>query len=272
MTEQQYHDEYASDTGPFSIVPEWVTTSTLSHGAVRLYALLARYADYSTGEAWPSRATLALRLRMSTDSIDRLSKELQDLGAVEVIRRHDGSRWKSNLYIVKRVPPPGVSSGRTDTATPSRSDTAEAGRTSAATPSRIDAAGTRASEQEPTERDKTPSVSETMTQVFNLWLEETGKKSGRTMLDTKRAARIKWALNNYELDDVLDAVRGWKRSPFHAGQNEHGKVYNDLTLLLRNSDRLEYFRDCWRAEVDTQTKVPETWHRLREMMGEEDGR
>jgi len=108
--------------------------------------------------------------------------------------------------------------------------------------------------------------------VFNTWLESTGKQAGRTMLDKKRAARIKWALKNYELVDVLDAVRGWKRSTFHAGQNEHGKVYNDLTLLLRNSDRLEYFRDCWRSEADTETKVPETWHRLREMMGEEDGR
>lgn len=254
MTSEEYHDEYTSDTGPFSIVPEWVTTAEISNGAVRLYALLARYADYATGEAWPSRSTLARRLRMSTDSVDRLSKELQELGAIEVVKRHNGKKWKSNLYVVKRVPPTSVVSGRIDTASDGRKDTA--------TPGRMDAAGTRASELEPVEGEETDVVRV----VFNLWLETTGKPAGRTKLDSKRSARIKWALKNYELDDVLDAVRGWQRSPFHAGDNPNGKPYNELTLILRNADRLEYFRDCWRSNVEGNPNVPKTWHRLREMM------
>jgi len=259
VEDQDYHDQYVSDTGPFSIVPEWVTTSEVSSGAVRLYALLARYADYATGEAWPSRATLAVRLRMSTDSIDRFSKELQALGAIEVVRRFDGKKWRSNLYVVKRVPPAGLESGRTSTATDGRRDTA--------THSRKDAERTRAIEPEPVEGEKT---SDLVQRVFNEWIESTGKDAKRTRLDQKRATRIKWALKHYELDDVLDAVKGWKCSPFHAGQNPTAKTYNDLTLVLRNSDRLEYFRDCYRSPQTNEGQVPATWHRLKEMMGDDD--
>ena len=66
---------FKSDIGPFSILPEWVLDAEISHGAVRLYALLARYTN-SDQAAWPSRATLATRLRTSKDTVDRLIKEL----------------------------------------------------------------------------------------------------------------------------------------------------------------------------------------------------
>jgi hypothetical protein len=43
----------------FSIIPEWITYADISDKAIRLYSVLARYADNQTHQAFPSRETLA---------------------------------------------------------------------------------------------------------------------------------------------------------------------------------------------------------------------
>ena len=87
-----------SDIGPFSIVPEWVTLALISDRAVRLFALLARYADRQ-GEATPGRRTLAQALGASVDSLDRALRELIGIGAVEIEPRRDtAGDQTSNLY------------------------------------------------------------------------------------------------------------------------------------------------------------------------------
>jgi DNA-binding transcriptional MocR family regulator len=56
--------------------------------AIRLFALLTRYADRD-GRGFPGRRALAERLRCSVDSIDRALRELVDAGAVRVEERWD---------------------------------------------------------------------------------------------------------------------------------------------------------------------------------------
>jgi hypothetical protein len=124
---------------PFAMTPEWLLDSTVSDKALRLYAVLARYAD-KEHHAHPSRRKLAERMHCSPDSVDRVLKELQMAGAIEVDNRFDeDGHQTSNDYILR----PG---GRTD---------AEGG-------SRMDAEGvaapvrhrTKAIEREPSEREK----------------------------------------------------------------------------------------------------------------------
>lgn len=81
MTEHNSHGQY------FSIIPHWIIFSGVSSGAVHLFAVLAKYADYDTHEAFPSRQTLAKGIGKSTDTVDRHVKELQKIGALEVTRR-----------------------------------------------------------------------------------------------------------------------------------------------------------------------------------------
>lgn len=69
----------------FSMVPEWLLAAEISDRALRLWAVLDRYAG-SNGDAFPSRSTLAERLRCSVDSIDRAIAELEAVGALEVER------------------------------------------------------------------------------------------------------------------------------------------------------------------------------------------
>jgi len=100
----------ASDIGPFVIVPDWILRSGISDRGVRLFAVLARYADRA-GEAFPSRRQLTTDLLASAASIDRATKELIDIGALDVQARfdHNGDQT-SNLYIVRYAKPAGGSS------------------------------------------------------------------------------------------------------------------------------------------------------------------
>lgn len=106
-----------SDTGTFAIIPTWVIDADISDRAIKLYAILAGYADNNTGECWPSRRLLADRLGCSVDSLDRARNELVSIGALIVTVRidSDGSQ-RSNLYTVMRAIPQGGS--RTDADTP----------------------------------------------------------------------------------------------------------------------------------------------------------
>jgi hypothetical protein len=89
----------------FSIVPEWVIDADISDRAVRVYAILARYADSETLQAFPSRETLAKRARCHWRSIDRAIDELVKLGAVIKTHRKNGDAYQSNIYTLRRVLP-----------------------------------------------------------------------------------------------------------------------------------------------------------------------
>jgi len=93
--------------------------------------------------------------------------------------------------------------------------------------------------------------------VFDHWVQAAGKTS-TTKLDAKREKLIKKALSQYPLEDVLDAVVGWKRSDFHTGNNDHGRVYSRIELLLRDAAHIEMFRDMERShgeQHETAKKV-----------------
>lgn len=92
----------------------------------------------------------------------------------------------------------------------------------------------------PKDAAQAPPVDE----IFTLWQAET--KHPRAVLDSKRRARIEWALKTYPREDVEDAVRGAARSKFHQGDNQHGKRYDDIELICRDAKHLENFRDEFR--------------------------
>lgn len=101
-------DVYADDY--YAIVPEWVLNETRTGNAVKLYALLRRYADKASGEAHPSRRTLAKRMRFSRpQSIDPIVRELVEIGALEVFERWtESGDQDSNGYRVLSQRPHGV--------------------------------------------------------------------------------------------------------------------------------------------------------------------
>lgn len=87
----------------FSIVPEWVLYSEVSDRALRVYAILARYADNETMQAFPSRATIAEKARCGVKSVDRALEELVKIGAIEKRHRVKDGVYQSSLFTVIRV-------------------------------------------------------------------------------------------------------------------------------------------------------------------------
>ena len=89
----------------FAIIPEWVLYADISPQAVRLYAVLRRYADRD-GSCFPSRKRLASDLRMdSTKPVDRALKDLVKIGAITIEHRHtEQGDLQSNLYTVLSAP------------------------------------------------------------------------------------------------------------------------------------------------------------------------
>lgn len=83
--------------------------------------------------------------------------------------------------------------------------------------------------------------------VFDAWRDATGRE--RVALDEKRRSKIRAALKMYPVQDVIDAVRGWRKDSFYCGDNDRGKTYNELTLLLRDAEHIERFRDMERGPV-----------------------
>jgi hypothetical protein len=98
------HDKITADLR-FSIVPAWLLDSGLSDKAVRLYAVLAGYADAETGQAYPGRKLLSKRLACSMKTIDRAVSELIEAGAVKKQQRIKDGHYQSSLYTVVRIDP-----------------------------------------------------------------------------------------------------------------------------------------------------------------------
>ena len=91
----------------FAMVPEWLIYADVSHGAVRLYAVLDRHANREN-IAWPSRATLGRLMGCSTDTVDRYITELRAVKALTVRRRSQHSKdgkkiYRTNLYELKQI-------------------------------------------------------------------------------------------------------------------------------------------------------------------------
>lgn len=76
--------------------------------------------------------------------------------------------------------------------------------------------------------------------VFDHWRTATGKTGAK--LDDRRRKVISAMLKaGYTADDLKRAVDGCVASPFHQGKNDHGRVYNTLTLICRDAEHVDMF-------------------------------
>lgn len=74
-------------------------------------------------------------------------------------------------------------------------------------------------------------------QLFDHWREVW--KHPKAQLDKKRRKYIQDALRMYSLEDLRSSISGYRNSPHHRGENPQKTVYDDLTLLLRDSTHIE---------------------------------
>ena len=89
---------------PFVIMP-WAVLDddSLTAHDVLVYATIARYADVTTGVAWPSRATVALNARCDIKTVDRCVTRLVAAGFLEKHKRRTEKGDDSNVYVVHEI-------------------------------------------------------------------------------------------------------------------------------------------------------------------------
>lgn len=90
-----------------------------------------------------------------------------------------------------------------------------------------DPAPTAAAERTPVER------------VFDHWVFMLGKR--RAALGPARRKAIERALALYDEETLQLAIEGCAASAWHAGQNDRGRAFDDLELILRDEAHVERF-------------------------------
>jgi hypothetical protein len=229
----------------FSIVPEWVLDANISDRAVRVYAILARYADSETLQAFPSRETLAKRAHCHWRSIDRALDELIELGAVSKTHRRNGDAYQSNIYTLRRVLP------RVSPPT----DTSDQGVLTPQSPP-TDTAGnlTRTTQLEPQELEPLNNINAQFDEFWNAYPRKKGKGQARkafekalekTDLVTILAGVASYVanedlsnpqfvahpstwLNGERWDDEHTEVKVVSKSPYVGGEREWVRDMHDL--------------------------------------------
>ena len=75
--------------------------------------------------------------------------------------------------------------------------------------------------------------------VFDHWVFMLGKR--RAALGPTRRKAIEKMLALYDEDTLLLAVEGCAASAWHAGDNDRGRAFDDLELILRDEAHVERF-------------------------------
>jgi len=76
-------------------------------------------------------------------------------------------------------------------------------------------------------------------QVFEHWRVRLDHPRAKATTERKRLI-AKW-LKVYTVDELHRAIDGVKLSPYHMGQNDRHKIYDDLELILRDAKHIEGF-------------------------------
>ena len=95
-----------------------------------------------------------------------------------------------------------------------------------------------------------------MQELFDYWKDTFNKRSS-TVFDEARRKKIAVALNNYSMEVCKQAIKGCSLSPWHNGRNPSNKKYNDLSLIFRNADKVEYFVDIYENEAKGEQEMEE---------------
>ena len=79
--------------------------------------------------------------------------------------------------------------------------------------------------------------------VFGHWVYMLHKSPRRTALGPKRRRAIEQMLALYEEETLLLAIEGCAASAWHAGENDRGRAFDDLELILRDEPHVERFAE-----------------------------
>jgi len=88
-----------------------------------------------------------------------------------------------------------------------------------------------------------PDMKAEIKEIFQYWQERMNHPNARC--DAKRERLINAMLKiGYSMQNLKDAIDGCARSTWHMGENDRGKVYDDISLILRDASHVDSFMKC----------------------------
>lgn len=89
---------------------------------------------------------------------------------------------------------------------------------------------------------KQSKMDDQVLEVYEHWMHKMHKNPKTTLLSPKRKRCIQARIRDgYALEDIKRAIDMCALSAFHMGGNDNKKQYNDIELICRNSEKLEFF-------------------------------
>lgn len=90
-------------------------------------------------------------------------------------------------------------------------------------------------------KDITPQSADHSLEIFDYW--KMRMNHSKAKFDSKRQALINKALKlGYEAQDLIAAINGCAKSPYHMGTDgRNSTVYDDLGLILRDAEHIDKF-------------------------------
>jgi DNA-binding transcriptional regulator YhcF (GntR family) len=224
----------------FAIIDEWVLDLDISDRALRLYAILMRYADKDTHKAFPSRKTLAERLKCSPASVDRASMELVEAALMSKEQRYNNSLVYT-LHTSSPVTTPIIT----------HDDTLSSPVTTAiSTGDDL----TITTKREPKEQELLNDISTKFDQFWEVYPRKVGKGKARQAFEK--------ALEKTDIDTILAGVQAYV----------HHEGYNDMEFIAHPTSWLngERWDDEYETPMRKETPTPGKREWVREMheMGE----
>lgn len=99
--------------------------------------------------------------------------------------------------------------------------------------------------------------------VFDYWKETMNQP--KAVLDSKRRSTIEGALGNYSIGQLKLAIYGCSVTPYNMGDNKRahgGRLFNDVSIIFKNSSAIEQFAYIGRNYRTTQNRVNEADTRI----------
>jgi len=95
---------------------------------------------------------------------------------------------------------------------------------------------------------------EEIQRIFDAW--RTVLDHPQSKLDEKRTKIIAQRLKEFSADELCRVFEGAKRSPFHMGQNDRARKYDDIRILFRDAEQVEKFLELANPPSTVLNKPP----------------
>lgn len=101
------------------------------------------------------------------------------------------------------------------------------------------------------ERKALTVTEDQIVEVFNFWVTTCKSNARRApILDEKRRICIGAAIHDYTVEVCRNAIEGCTMSDFHMGRNKSNKRYDDIELILRDSEHIERFLEFYEKAAE----------------------